>query len=100
MAKTKEELQAEKEEKELEKAIANEEAEKRHKKEELQAEKEEKELEKAIANEEAEKRHKKEYKVCVTGFYKLGKMFRAGEKISSHQYKDYVDEWLKAGYIK
>ena len=55
---------------------------------------------KAKAENEAKSKFKKEYTVCVTGFLALGKMFRANQKVSSHQYKDYIQKWLDKGYIK
>jgi len=76
----------------------------------------EKALEEAIAKEEAEKaaeqkakeeaekakvsKFKKEYTVCVTGFYKFGKMFRAHDKVCSKIYKDHIEGLLKSGLIK
>jgi hypothetical protein len=53
-----------------------------------------------VKTEEKTKNFKKEYKVCVTGFLALGKMFRANEKISSKTYENYIQSWLDKGYIK
>lgn len=48
----------------------------------------------------AKKSNDIKYEVAVTGFYQLGKMFRPETKIDGKIHKDYLQDWLKRGYIR
>ena len=87
MGKTKEELTAEKLEKEKADKLAA-----------LEAEKLEKEKADKLAAEKQLSKNK--YEVAVTGFLALGKMFRPDTKIEYNQYKKYIKTWLEEGKIR
>lgn len=59
-----------------------------------------KETAKKVVETEKEQKLKSSYEVAVTGFYSLGKMFRAGEKIKTSIYEKHIPRWLKEGKIR